>query len=120
MGTVVNTLLCDESIGSKAAEKAILCVLVKELSEPNDIRLNIFLLLQNKLNVTATALAVQNSRVQPPRVRGYVDTVAPACSDPAFVSLFRMTRQTFQVRVNSIFTFETVLYEKMNSFFSLF
>ncbi len=44
-----------------AAEKAILCLLIEELSEPNDIGLDIFLLLQNALNVTATAVATRTA-----------------------------------------------------------
>ncbi len=74
----MNTSLCNVSVGSMASEKAILCVLVEELSEPNDTRLNTFLPLQNALNVTAIAFAVQNSREQPARIRGYVETVVPA------------------------------------------
>ncbi len=84
------------------SDKAILCVLVQELSQPDDIELNTFLLLQNALDVTATALAVQNSREPPARVRGHVGTVFPTYSDPAFVSHFRMTGQTFQVKDNSV------------------
>lgn len=41
--SALNTLLCDVCVGSMAAEKAILCVLVEELSEPNDIRINTFI-----------------------------------------------------------------------------
>ena len=45
-----------------AAEKAILCVLFEEFSEPDDIDINTCLILQSTLDVTVTALAVQNER----------------------------------------------------------
>jgi len=45
-----------------AAEKAILCVLFEEFSEPDEIGINTCLILQNTLYVTVTALAVQNKR----------------------------------------------------------
>ncbi len=40
-----------------AAEKDILCVLLEEFSEPDEIGINTCLILQNTLNVTVTALA---------------------------------------------------------------
>ncbi len=53
-----------------AAEKAILCVLFEEFSEPDEICINMCLILQNTLDVTVTALAVQNKREHPNRVKG--------------------------------------------------
>ncbi len=43
-----------------AAEKAIICVLSEEFSEPDEIGINTCLILQNTLNVTVTALAVHS------------------------------------------------------------
>ncbi len=85
-----------------AAEKAILCLLFEEFSEPDEI-------LQNTLDVTVTALAVQNKREHPNRVKGFVETVVPNCCDPTFASHFRMKRQTFQVKDNPLLTSETVM-----------
>ncbi len=34
-----------------------------------------YLILQNTLNVTVTALAIQNNREHPNRVKGFVETV---------------------------------------------
>ncbi len=48
--------------------------------------------------VTVTALAVQNKREHPSRVKGFVETVVPNYCDPTFASHFRMKRQTFQVK----------------------
>ncbi len=45
-----------------AAEKAILCVLFEEFSEPDEIVINTCVMLQNTLDVTVSALAVQNKR----------------------------------------------------------
>ncbi len=58
-----------------AAEKAILCVLFQEFSVPDKIGINMCLILQNTLDVTVTALAVQNKREHPNRVKGFVETV---------------------------------------------
>jgi len=91
-----------------AAEKAILCVLFEELSEPDEIGINTCLVLQNTLDATVTALAVQNKRDHPKQVKGFVETVVPYC-DPTFASYFRMKRQTFQVKDNPLLTSETVL-----------
>ncbi len=55
-----------------AAEKAILCVLFEEFSKPVEIGINMCLILQNTLNVTVTALAVQNKREHPNREKGFV------------------------------------------------
>ena len=92
-----------------AAEKAILCVLFEEFSEPDDIDINTCLILQSTLDVTVTALAVQNEREHPNRVKGFVETVVPNYCDPTFASHFRMKRQTFQVKDNPLLTSETVL-----------
>ncbi len=91
-----------------AAEKAILCVLFEEFSEPDEIGINC-LILQNTLNVTVTALAFQNKREHPNRVKGFVETVVPNYCDPTFASHFRMKRQTFQVKDNQLLTSETEL-----------
>ncbi len=61
-------------VATTAAEKAILCVLFEEFSEPEEIGINACLILQNTLYVTVTALAVQNKRKQPDRVKGFVET----------------------------------------------
>ncbi len=47
-----------------AAEKAILCVVFEEFSGPDEIGINTCLILKNMLDVTVTALAVQNKRDQ--------------------------------------------------------
>ncbi len=77
------------------AEKAILCVLFEEFSEPSEIGINMCLILQNKHNVTVTAIAVQNKIEHPNRVKGFVETVVHNYCDPTFASHFRMKRQTF-------------------------
>ncbi len=64
---------------------------------------------QNTLDVTVTALAVQNKREHPNRVKGFVETVVPNYCDPIFASHFRMTRQTFQMKDNPLLTSETVM-----------
>ncbi len=46
-------------------------------SEPNEIGVNTCLILQHTLYVTVTALAVQNKREHPNRVKGFVETVVP-------------------------------------------
>ncbi len=89
------------------AEKAILCVRFEEFSGPNEIGINTCLILQNTLDVTVTALAVQNKREHPNRVKGFMETVVPKYCDPTFASHFRMKRQTFQD--NTLLTSETVL-----------
>ncbi len=86
-----------------AAEKAIICVLFEEFSEPNEIGINTCLILQNMLDVTVTALAVQNKREHPNLVKEFVETAVPNC-DPTFASHFRMKRQTFQVKDNPLLT----------------
>ncbi len=64
----------DASVATMEAEKAILCVLFEEFSEPNEIGINTCLILQNTLVVTVTALAIQNKREHPNRVKGFVET----------------------------------------------
>ncbi len=71
-----------------AAEKAILCVLFEESSEPDEIGINTCLILQNTLDVTVTALALQNKTEHPNQV--LVKTVVPNYCDPTFASHFRM------------------------------
>ncbi len=73
-----------------AAEKAILCVLFEEFSEPDEIGVKTCLILQNTLDVTVTA--VQNKREHPNRVKGFVETMVPNYCDPTFASHFRMKR----------------------------
>ncbi len=90
-----------------AAEKAIICVLFEEFSEPDEICINKCLILQNTLNVTVTALAVKNKREHPNREKGFMETVVPNYCDPTFA--FRMKRQTFQVKDNPLLTSETVM-----------
>ncbi len=80
----------DASVETMAAEKAILCVLFEEFSEPDEIGINMWLILQNTFNVTVTALAVQNKREHPNQVKGFVETVVPNYCDPTFASHFRM------------------------------
>ncbi len=91
------------------AEKAILCDLFKEFSEPGEIGINTCLILQNMLDVTVTALALLNKREYPNRVKGFVETVIPNYCDPTFASHLRMKRQTFQVKGNPLLTSKTVL-----------
>ncbi len=91
-----------------AAEKAILCVLFEEFSEPDEIGINTCLILQNTLYVTVTALAIQNKREHPSPVKGFVEPVPNYC-DPTFASHFRMKRQTFQVKDNPLLIPETVI-----------
>ncbi len=91
-----------------AAEKAILCVLFEEFSKPDEIGINTCLILHNMLDVTVTALALQNKREHPNRVKGSGETVVPNYCDPTFASHFRMKRQTFQVKDNPLLTSETV------------
>ncbi len=97
------------SVATMAAEKAIICVLFEEFSEPDEIGINTCLILQNTLDVTVTALALQNKREHPNRVKGFVETVVPNYCDPKFASHFRMKRKTFQMKDNSLLTSETVL-----------
>ncbi len=66
-------------------------------------------LLQNTLDATVTAFAVQIKREHPNPVKGFVETVVPNYCDPTFVSHFRMKRQTFQVKDNPLLTSETVM-----------
>ncbi len=56
-----------------AAEKAF-CVLCEEFSEPDEVGINMGLILQNMPDVTVTALAAQNTREHPNRVKGFVET----------------------------------------------
>ncbi len=84
-------------------------VLFEEFSKPNEIGINTCLILQNTLDVTVTALAVQNKREHHNRVKGFVETVVPNYCDPTFASHFRMKRQTFQMKDNSLLTSETVM-----------
>ncbi len=99
----------DATVATMAAEKAILCVVFEEFSEPDETGINMWLILQNTLHVTVTALAVQNKREYPNRVKGFLETVVPKYCDPTFASHFRMKRQTFKVKDNPLLTPETVL-----------
>ncbi len=80
----------DASVANMAAEKAILCVLFEEFSEPDEIGINTCLILQNMLDAKVTALAVHNKREHPDRVKGFVETVVPNYCDPTFALHFRM------------------------------
>ncbi len=80
-------------------------VLFEEFSKHVEIGINTCLILQNTLDVTVTALAVQNKREHPNRVKGFVETVVPNYCDPTFASHFRMKRQTFQMKDYITFTF---------------
>ncbi len=91
-----------------AAEKDILCVIFEEFSKPDEIGINTCLILQNTLDVTVTALAVQNKREHPNRVKGFVELWFLIICDPTFASHFRMNRQTFQMKDNPLLTSETV------------
>ncbi len=79
----------DATVATMAAEKAILCVVFEEFSEPDEIGINMWLILQNTLHVTVTELAVQNKREYPNRVKGFLETVVPTYCDPTFASHFR-------------------------------
>ncbi len=101
----------DARVATMAAEKAILCVLFEEFSKPDEIGINTCLILQNMLDVTVTALAVQNKREHPNQVKGFVETVVvPNYCDPTFASHFRMKRQTFQVKDNPLLTSNSVVF----------
>ncbi len=99
----------DASVATMAAEKAILCVLFEELSEHDEIGINTCLVLENTLDATVTALAVQNKRDHPKQVKGFVETVVPYC-DPTFALYFRMKRQTFQVKDNPLLTYDLIIF----------
>jgi len=75
-----------------AAEKAIFCVLFEEFPEPDEMGINMSLILQNMLDVSVTFLAVKNKREHHNRVKGFVETVVPNYCDPTFASHFRMKR----------------------------
>ncbi len=64
METVMHWTACsdDATVATMAAEKAILCVVFEEFSEPDETGINMWLILQNTLHVTVTELAVQNKR----------------------------------------------------------
>ncbi len=85
-------------------------VLFEEFSEPNEIGINTCLILQNMLDVTVTAFAVQNKREHPNRMKGFVETVVLNYCDPIFASHFRMKRKTFQMKDNPLLTSETELW----------
>ncbi len=63
-----------------AAEKAIICVLFEEFSEPDEIGIN-------------TCLILQNKREHPNRVKGFVETVVPNYCDPTFASIIHFLPQ---------------------------
>ncbi len=78
----------DASVATTATEKIILCVLLEEFSEPDEIGINTCLILQNTLDDTVTA--VQNKREHPNLVKkGFVETVVTNYCDPTFASHFR-------------------------------
>ncbi len=52
--------------------------------------INMCLILQNTLDVTVTALAIQNKSEHPNQVKGFVETVVPNYCDPTFALHFRM------------------------------
>ncbi len=60
----------------------------EEFSEPDEIGINTWLILQNTLDVTVTALAVHNKTEHPNPVKGFVETVVPNYCDPTFASYF--------------------------------
>ncbi len=80
----------DARVVTMAAEMAILCVLFEEFLESDEIGINTCLILQNTLNVTVTALAVNNKIEHPNKVKGFVETLVPNYCDPTFGSHFRM------------------------------
>jgi len=55
-------------------DKSILGVLCEEFSEPDEVGINMCLILQNIPDVTVTALAAQNIREHPNQVKGFVET----------------------------------------------
>ncbi len=56
--------------------------------EPDEIGINACLILQNTLDVTVTALAVQNKREHPnPVNKGFVEAVVPNYCDPTFACI---------------------------------
>jgi len=84
-----------------AAEKAFLCVLFEEFSEPDEVGINTCLILQNTLDVTVTALAIQNKREHSNRVKGFVETVAPNYCDPTFAFMFMKVYESITPQYNS-------------------
>ncbi len=84
-------------------------VLFEEFSKPVEIGINTCLILQNTIDVTVTALAVQNKREHHNPVKGFVETVVLNYCDPIFASHFRMKRQTFQMKDNTLLTSKTVI-----------
>ncbi len=84
-------------------------VLFEEFSKPVEIGINTCLILQNTLDDTITALAVQNKREHPNQVKGFVETAVPNYCDPTFASHFRMKRQKIQMKDNPLLTSETVI-----------
>ncbi len=69
---VEHPVLMTQELKLRAAEKAILCALFEESSEPDEIGINTCLILQNTLDVTVTALAIQNKAEHPNQVKGFV------------------------------------------------
>ncbi len=63
-------VLNDANVAIMAAAKVILCVIFEEFSEPDEIGINTFLILQKTLDLTVTALAVKNKREHPNQVKG--------------------------------------------------
>ncbi len=110
---------CSDDARVATGEKVIVCVLFQEFSEPDEIGINTCLILQNMLDVTVTAVAVQKKREHPNRVKGFVETVVPNYCDPTFASHFRMKRQTFQVKDYALLTSETVLWSIWPYYFYL-
>ncbi len=108
-GGALNTLFWWRKCCNYGSWEGHSCVLFEEFSEPDEISVNMCLILQNTLDVTVTALAVQNKREHHNRVKGFMETVVPNYCDPTFASHFRMKRQTFQVKDNPLLTSETVL-----------
>ncbi len=53
--------------------------------EPDEIGINTCLILQNTLDVTVTALAIQNKTEPPNQVKGFVETVVPNYCDICLV-----------------------------------
>lgn len=99
----------DASVGTMAAEKAILCVvLFEEFSELGEIGVNMWLILQNTLNVTTTALAIQNKANIPIEGRDLWKLWFLIIVVQHLPQHFKMKKGTFQVKDNSLLTSKTV------------
>ncbi len=108
-GDALNTVLMTQVLQLWQLRRTFFVFFLKNFRSLYEIGINTCLILQNMLYVTVTALAVQNKREHPNRVKGFVETVVPNYWVPTLASHFRKKRQTFQLKDNPL-TSETVLW----------